>query len=118
MSMKKIEKLIEEIIVNVSAQTDAIRNGNSKDGNKYAKKYIQAFKTLLKYGNEGRDALIPLMGYSRDDVRVMAASFLLKYKHDKATKVLQELSKGEGFISFSAKESLKRWSEGTWQLDP
>ena len=115
--MTKLEKLAQDFSNNVIAQTDAIRLGNSKNGNKYAKNYIRVFKVLQSYGNEGREALVPLMWNSREDVRGMAASFLLKYRQEEALTVLQELAKGEGLVAFSAQETLKRWKEGTWQLD-
>jgi len=42
-SATKIEKLVREFAENVAAQTDAIRRGDSKTGNKRAKRYIRAF---------------------------------------------------------------------------
>jgi hypothetical protein len=32
--------------------------------------------------------------------------------------VLEEISRGEGMVSFGAGECLKRWEEGVWALDP
>lgn len=32
--------------------------------------------------------------------------------------MLEEIAGGEGFLAFSANETLKRWDEKTWQLDP
>jgi hypothetical protein len=54
----------------------------------------------------------------RDDVRAMAAAFLLRHRTDVAQHVLEELARGEGFVAFSAGETLKRWEEKTWELDP
>jgi len=48
----------------------------------------------------------------------MAAVFLLRYKTADALAVLRELSKKRGIIGFEASEAIKRWEEGTWQLDP
>jgi len=116
--MTQIEKLVREFAVNVEAQTDAIRRGDPKAGNKHAKRYIRAFEELRELGDEGRDALVPLMSRGRDDVREMAAACLLRHRTDEARRVLQELAQGEGFVAFSAGEALKRWEEGSWQLDP
>ena len=117
--MTRIDKFVEEFAENVAAQTDALRNGDSKSGNKHAKKYIRAFEALRSLGDEGRDALIPLMiKGTRDDVRAMTAAFLLRHRHKDARYVLEEIAQGKGFVAFSAAETLKRWDEKTWQLDP
>jgi hypothetical protein len=99
------------------AQTDAIRRGDPKVGNKHAKRHVRAFQALRTHGDQGREALVPLVFEGRDDVRGMAAVFLLGYRPDEAHRVLQELARGEGLTAFSAGETLKRWEEGTWAFD-
>jgi len=47
-----------------------------------------------------------------------AAFGKLRHRTDDARRVLQELAQGEGFVAFSAGEALKRWEDGSWQLDP
>jgi hypothetical protein len=116
--MNRIEKLVQQFAENVAAQTDAIRRGDPKSGNRHAKRYIQAFESLRSLGDEGRDALVPLMHEGGDDVRAMTAAFLLRYREDDARRVLQDLARGDGLVAFGASETLKRWEEKTWQLDP
>ena len=116
--MSRVDKLVQQFAENVAAQTDAMRLGDSKTGNKHAKLYIKAFERLRAIGDEGREGLAPLLTEGRDDVRAMAAAFLLRHQHDLARRVLEELALGKGFVAFSASETLKRWDEGTWQLDP
>ncbi len=116
--MTRAEKLVQRFAENVEAQTNAMRRGDATTGNKHAKRYIRAVRGLQALGDEGRDALVPLMSEGRDDVRAMAAAFLLRHRHDEACRVLRDLARGEGFVAFSAAETLNRWDEGTWQLDP
>lgn len=116
--MTQVAKLVQEFADNVAAQTDAMRVGDPRSGNKYAKRYIRAFEALRALGDPGRDALVPLLFEGRDDVRAMAAAFLLRHRHDEARRVLEELARGNGFVAFSAGETLKRWHERNWQLDP
>jgi hypothetical protein len=110
--------LVEEFATHVAAQTDAIWRGDSTTGNKHAKRYMAAFEKLRKIGNQGRDALAVLFEHERPDVRVMAAAFLLRHRTDQAKAVLKKAAAGKGMVSFGASECLKRWAEGTWQLDP
>ena len=113
----KLEELVEQFAQNVAAQTDAIWRGDAKTGNKHAKKYLAAFKNLRAEGNAGRDALADLFSHPRMDVRVMAATFLLRHRTAEAKAVLEEAAKGQGMIPLGASEALKRWEEGTWALD-
>lgn len=117
--MTKIESLVIEFADNVCAQSECIQRGDATTGNKHARKYIRALERLREFGDEGRDALAPLMHDSRDDVRLMAAVFLLRHRHAEARAVLETLaSANKGLASFGADQALKRWDEGTWDLDP
>lgn len=111
------EELAEEFAQNVSAQTDAIWNGDAKTGNKHAKRYVAAFKKLRNHGDTGRNALAVLLNHPRMDVRVKAAIYLLSERPTQALPVLEEAAKSKGMIPFEASQVLKYWSEGTWSLD-
>lgn len=110
-------ELAEEFALNVAAQTDAIWNGNARTGNKYAKRYIAAFKKLREHGEAGMDALAALFAHSRMYVRVKAALYLLSKRPLEARPILEEAAKSEGMIPFEAAQALKYWNEGTWALD-
>jgi hypothetical protein len=114
----KLEELVEQFAQNVAAQTEAIWRGDAKTGNKHARKYGAAVDKLLAYGDAGRDALLALLTHERMDVRVMAAAHLLRYRTAEAKAVLEEAAKGQGLVPFEAAQTLKRWEEGTWALDP
>jgi len=113
----KLEDLAEDFAQNVSAQTDAIWNGDAKTGNKHAKRYVAAYKKLCEHGDPGRDALALLLGHSRMDVRVKAAIYLLSERPKQALPVLEEAAKNKGMVPFEASQVLKYWNEGTWSLD-
>ncbi|OJT17818.1 hypothetical protein BO221_43245 [Archangium sp. Cb G35] len=116
--VNKLEDLVEEFARNVTAQTDAIFRGDSKTGNKHADRYIAAFKKLRAHGDAGRNALATLFTHPNMDVRTTAAAFLLRYRTAEAKAILEEAAKGEGLVAFESEETLKRWEEGTWALDP
>lgn len=114
-----MEKLVKTFAENVAKQNACIQEGNSVEGNKAAKKYIKAFRDIIaQFGDEGRDALTTLFFSQDDGIRAMAAAFLLRYKTEESKKILSEISTGNDFVSFGAGETLKRWNEGVWALDP
>lgn len=113
-----IRELVDRFAEGVARQSDAIAAGDAKVGNEYAKRYIEAFGELRAVGDAGRDALARLFEHPRADVRVMAAAFLLRYRHAEARRLLEEEAKGTGMVAFGAAQALKRWQEGVWALDP
>jgi hypothetical protein len=113
-----IEKLVAEFSENVAAQTDSIWRGDSKTGNKHAKRYIAAFDRLTAHGDAGRSALAVLFTHPRMDVRVSAAAYLLRYRTAEARAILEEAARGVGMVPFEASLVLKNWESGTWALDP
>lgn len=113
-----LDRLVESFAHHTSAQTTAILRGDAKAGNKHAKQRHSAFKSLCAQGDAGREALAVLLAHANADVRTMAAAYLLRYRTAEATAVLEEAARGQGLIAFEAGETLKRWHEGTWALDP
>ncbi|MCY1076330.1 DUF2019 domain-containing protein [Archangium lansingense] len=115
---KDLNRIVEEFAENVAAQTEAIRRGDAKTGNKHANRYISALKKLRLEGDAGRDALVVLLKHPRVDVRVSAAAFLLRYRTAEAKAVLEAAATGGGVSAIDAIMALKHWEEGTWNLDP
>ena len=114
-----IQRLVRDFADSVIGQTEAIRQGDHRKGNRLAKRYIAAFQKLRDIGDDGRNALASLFTHSRADVRVMAACFLLRHKTHEALALLRrEAAMEEGLASFGASEAIKRWEEGSWNLDP
>lgn len=114
----QLEDLVEQFAQHVAAQTDAIRRGDAKEGNKHAKKYTAALQELRTQGDAGREALSALLKHPRTDVRAMAAAFLLRYRTAEAKAVLEAAVREGGVAAIGATMTLKRWAEGTWALDP
>jgi len=114
----QIQKWVAQFLDEVIQQTECLRQGDPRTGNKHAKRYIAAWKRLCEIGDQGRDALVPLLTHSRADVRATAAAFLLRHKTECAIQVLQSEASGSGLTAFEAGQTLKRWQEGTWNLDP
>ncbi|AKF83669.1 hypothetical protein MFUL124B02_37125 [Myxococcus fulvus 124B02] len=113
-----LEELVEQFAKNVAAQTDAIRRGDARTGNRHAKQYIAALHQLRAQGDTGREALTVLLTHPRTDVRAMAAGFLLRYRTAEAKAVLEAAAKEGGIGALDAIMTLKHWENGTWALDP
>src|SRR5689334_15057977 len=102
--MSQVANLVRIFAENVVAQVESLRRGDAKVGNKHANLYIRAFESLRSFGDEGRDALVPLMSEGRDEVQAMAAAFLLRHRHEEARKVLELLSQGDGGAAFRKRD--------------
>jgi hypothetical protein len=113
----EIDKLVNSFVDSVIQQTDAIARGDAVTGNKFAKRYIGAFEKLCAFGDIGRDALFAQFHHPRADVRVTAASFLLRYKTDAALRLLRAEAENLGLAAFEASQAIERWQDGDWSLD-
>ena len=109
------EQLVQDFANSVIAQDKA---PSAEEGNRHAFARSKAFDQLVAFGDEGREALSSLFRHEDPHVRCMAAAFLIRYKTDEATAVLEELAADRGFVSFCAKQTLKNWANGSWELDP
>lgn len=110
--------LVQQFAETVIAQDECLERGDAATGNKHARRRIAAFRKLRAMGDSGREALAALLWDPRPSVRTMAAAYLLRYKTAEALAVLRAAAKGTGLIAFESEEAIKRWEEGTWQLDP
>ncbi len=108
---------VKELAYCVGRQNEAIAKGNAAAGNAFARRYVAAFEKLRACGDGGRDALAALLSHERADVRVMAAVFLLRHCGEKAKAVLELEARGNGLVAFGAEQALRRWEEGTWEVD-
>ena len=114
---KTVQNLIEDFAQYVIKQNKYIGMGDWKTGNKYAKKYIKCFKAINDIGDKAKNEMLVLLNHENDSVRTMAATFLLRFNTERAIGVLREISKKSGITGFEARESIKRWEEGSWDLD-
>ena len=114
----EIDQYVERFANAVMAQNSAISVGNHRAGNIQAGRYAAMFNKLCEYGDKGKDRLATLFDHSDVGVREMAAVFLLRHRTDEALSILREIADGEGLVAFGASEAIKRWEEGSWNLEP
>ncbi|RKH25064.1 DUF2019 domain-containing protein [Corallococcus praedator] len=113
-----LEEWVARFAQNVAAQTDAIRQGDARTGNRHARQYTAALQELRARGDAGREALTMPLTHPRTDVRAMAAGFLLRYRTAEARAVLEAAAKEGGVGALDAIMTLRHWDNGTWALDP
>lgn len=114
---KPILELVDQFVAHLLAQREAMDRDDVGAGNRHAHRYFAVWHALRdQYGDAGRDGLATLLRHPNIDVRTTAAAYLLRYKTEQATRVLEE-AKAAG--NFDAEQTLARWREGgTWDLDP
>lgn len=114
----QIEELVNAFANAVVGQTDSMGRGDSASGNEHARQYSHIFRSIRQIGDPARDEFSKLLRHPRQDVRVMAACYLLRHNTAAALSVLTSESMKGGLIGFEASEAIKRWKDGEWSLDP
>ena len=117
-SVDEMDKLVAEFAEGVLRQTSAIDIGNHRAGNRWARRYLATFDALCALGDKGKDRLSTLFNHPNTRVREVAAVFLLKHRTEEALAILREVAKGHGLAALGASEAIKRWEEGSWNLEP
>ncbi len=116
------KRLSKEELVNAFARAAALHSkallaGDHRKANREAREVFKAFDQLKRLGDEGREALMPLLRHEDKAVAGSTAAVLLRYATREATRVLEDLSRDRGLLGFQAQQSLERWREGDWHLD-
>ncbi len=112
-----LAKLAEELAHSAIEQDEAILAGDIQASRRYGNRLVSRWQRIQRLGDAAKEELSKFLDHPNASARLAAAAFLLKFKHDEAMAVLRDLAKGEGLVSFSAQECIKRWEEGTWDLD-
>lgn len=116
-STESIQHWVTEFATCVLNQDEAIRGRDPERGNEYAKCYIEAFRKLRDSGVDGMDCLATLLKDPRRSVRTTAACFLLRHRTEESLQVLRSSAEEKGVTGLGAFMTLKRWEEGTRDLD-
>ncbi|NJM39409.1 MAG: hypothetical protein HC853_00885 [Anaerolineae bacterium] len=114
---KTLQEHLDDFQTAVIGQREALLKGDWRTGNPLAKKYDAAFRKIIEYGEEGRNALLALTEHPNVSVAEMAAVYSLKYNPEQCLNVLRRLSSEPGLIGFGAQQAIQRWEEGSWQLE-
>lgn len=115
--MSNLKKLVDQFAEAVIKRNESIMSGSRKEVIKYSNKVIQYWEKVCQLGDKGKEELSNLFHHENPGVRTTAAACLLKYKNKESLDVLKEIAKGQGLVPFEASEAIKRWEEGTWNLD-
>ena len=112
-------KLSDPLAVFVAAvvrQFEFIAQGDARNGNNEARKYIAAARTLLSGGKTSIDRFATLLLHDHDDVRAMAAAYLLKERTDAAVAALKPIAAGRGLSALGAQMTLARYERGDLEI--
>ena len=108
--------LIEVFSAAVIAQDECIAQGDAKNGNRYAKRYIKAAQDLLCGGIQSIDNFAGLLQHDKPSVRATAAAYLLKDRIEESVSVLRTIADGVGLAALGAQMTLKRYDKGELEI--
>ncbi|WP_164013908.1 DUF2019 domain-containing protein [Pyxidicoccus trucidator] len=92
----------------------ASQAGDHRTANAQYKQVTRVWMELRGRGEEGRSALVRLMGSSNPHVRGWAASHVLEFKPQAAEAELARLAQGPpSIVRLNAEMTLKEWKTGT-----
>lgn len=114
---QKISKLINLFTQSSQLHYQASLDGDFRTANKQVSKINKIHKSLIKFGQDGRDALLALVEDKDPSVAAMAAAYSLKHNPETCIRVLKCLSSRPDLLGFQAKHALIRWNKGEWKIE-
>jgi len=115
--MDKIDKLIDRFIKETVLNYEALEKGDYKKGNKAIKIINKLFDELKDAGEEGREALLSLTDNEREEVRLMASVYSLKYNSKRSLATLKKLTKNSGILGLEAQQAIENYNSGNWGIE-
>ncbi|MBD3672876.1 MAG: DUF2019 domain-containing protein [Planctomycetaceae bacterium] len=109
--------VLVDSLASLTLRREAMNSVSKK--NKVALEHAAAFDELVKdFGNDGREGMKRLMRHESFEVRKMAALYLLRYCHDEAKQVLQQIAELDELEAGRIDWIMRLWYSGNWELDP
>jgi len=93
---------------------EAIQDGNHKQANKVHAKLTSLYNEIRKNGTWYD--LENLVKHPNENVKMWAATFLLRHDEDLARSVLNELKTSEGIIGLEASTTIDLWKKNMLDL--
>ena len=93
---------------------DATESGDYKTANKHHQIIIKSILQL--YNNGDLMKIENLLNHKNVSVKLWSAGMLLPFRSSLCEKILKEISKANGMVSFSAEITLQEWKKGTLKL--
>lgn len=88
------------------------QEGTSKQTNRAAGTIAAVYRELRGRGNQSQRAILPLLLSDNPSVRGWAGAHALEFAPEQGSAILRDLGRQKGLIAFSARMTLKVWSEG------
>jgi hypothetical protein len=109
------ERILERCARAADLHGRATDEGNFKVANRAYDRAARAFAALRKTSGYEK-ALLSLLDHLSPHVRAWAATRLLPTHETQATRTLEQVGQGRGFMAFSARITLELWKKGELKL--
>ena len=114
--MDKINELISDYVKHSQEHGNGTKNGDYIRTNKAYDRIIETYKEIIKFGEEGQQALLELLEHNNLSVSGWAATHSLEFSEEKAIEALEKITLNDGIIGFDAKMVLEQWKKGTFKI--
>ena len=114
MNDEKLSLLVRRFAVAAQAHQAALEDMDEDRANTHARVISGLHAAIIREGDDGREALLALLGSENQVVAGMAAVFSLRYNPSRSLETLRILADKEGLLGFRASVALERWESGEW----
>ena len=98
-----------------TAWAQALDDGDARTANRLFSEFVRIYEAITEHGERDVGGLAPLLDSKSDGVALAAASVLLEWLPDDASKALNRVSNSQSLIGLSASMTLREWRAGRIQ---
>lgn len=117
-ALVQLPELIERFRSLALEEAAAQSRGEYNIVNRISDEIGAAFRSILTFGDAGRNALIELVDDSDNQVALWASVYSLRHDPERCKSVLRRLSSEPSLLGFAARQSIVNWDAGKWALEP
>jgi len=111
----KLTRLLLRFASISTAHYQALEEMNEERANTYAKMIAGLYRSIVEYGESGRQALLELVDDNDPIVAGMAAVYSIRYDSTRCLSALERVALEPGLLGFRAQVAIERWMSGEWQ---
>ena len=118
MISEELSELVLSFAQAAAYHYEATQAGRRRDINRAADTLDSVYRRIKSYGDVGKTALLKLLDSENLAVSSMAAAYCMHFAPQECKRVFERVVKDPGILGLEAKYALKRFEDGSWQIEP
>jgi len=115
MQKDKLILLLHRFALTAKAHFQAMEDMDEERANAHARMIAGLHRSIIDFGERGREALLELVDEKDLVVAGMAAVYSFRYDSERSLSTLKRVAREPGLLGFRARMAIELWESGEWR---